>query len=89
MRLVFKPFEKNLFGQTRSWAADASTGRYVVEKAPNADAFSARLLGGDGRAIPLQAGAMLPTYDAAKRACEADHDRRVRSRIVAKAQRRP
>jgi hypothetical protein len=84
MMLVFKPFEKNLFGQTRSWAAPVSGGHYVIEKLPAGETYQPRFQDAAGRVTPI-GKAPLPTYDRAKQACETDEQGRVRQRIAAKA----
>lgn len=55
--LEFRPLEKNLFGQVRSWSAASGAGRYVVERSPTEEAFQAHYQPATGKAMPLQGGA--------------------------------
>ncbi|MBA2480101.1 MAG: hypothetical protein H0V44_05515 [Planctomycetes bacterium] len=83
--LVFKPFEKNLFGQTRSWAAAVTDGHYIIEKAPAGETYQPRFQSTAGKVEPMQGGAWLPSYDRAKQVCETAAAGRVRERISARA----
>jgi hypothetical protein len=82
--LVFKPFEKNLFGQTRSWAAAVSGGHYVIEKLPAGETYQPRFQDMSGRVTAINGGAALPSYDRAKQVCESSEQVRVRQRIASK-----
>ena len=86
--LVFRPHEKNLFGQTRSWSADGAGGLYVVEKSPSGDTYQARWQGAGPKPELLQKGMWLPSYERAKQICEQDATGRVRQRIAEQARQR-
>jgi hypothetical protein len=83
--LVFRPHEKNLFGQTRSWLADGAGGQYVIEKSPSGDTYQARWHGPGLKPELLQKGMWLPAYERAKQICEQDATVRVRARIAAQS----
>ncbi len=83
--LAFRPFEKNLFGQTRSWCADSGAGRYVITRSPTAETFQASLHIPGAQPVLLQRGSWQPLFDRAKRACDEDAALRLRQRIAAKS----
>jgi hypothetical protein len=83
--LVFRPYEKNLFGQTRSWSADGAGGQYVIAKNPTAETYQASYHGPGARPELLRDGIWLPSFERAKQVCEQDTTGRVRSRIAGKA----
>jgi hypothetical protein len=82
--LAFKPHEKNLFGECRSWYAQTPDGWFIVEKSVDGERFQARFQGPDGRVELLQKGIWLPSFDRARDVCKEDSDRRVRARYAAK-----
>jgi hypothetical protein len=85
--LEFAPFEKNLFGQTRSWSAPAGEGRYVIVKLPAADAFQAIFELPEAKPAALHEAA-LPSFERARKLCDQDAGLRQRQRIIAKARKR-
>ncbi|MBA3708524.1 MAG: hypothetical protein H0W83_06870 [Planctomycetes bacterium] len=82
--LVFKPFEKNLFGQTRSWCAPASSGSYVVEKSPSGETYQPRFLLPDGKIEAINGAAWVPSFERARDLCEKHVQSRLRQRIAAR-----
>ena len=87
--LVFRPFEKNLFGQTRSWSAESGGGQYVIAKAATADTYQASYQTTGAKPLLLHNGAWLPAFERAKQICEQDSSARMRQRIAEKARARP
>jgi hypothetical protein len=87
--LVFTSYEKNLFGQVRSWSASVSGGRYVISKAPNTDRYQAEFQDVGMKPVLLQKGDWLPSFERAKTICNQDASTRQRARIVQKFRQRP
>jgi hypothetical protein len=84
--LGFKPFEKNLFGQTRSWAAAVGGGHYIIEKATSGDTYQTRFQSTDGR-VETVAGVdyALPSFQRARELCDSDNQRRLRQKLAVRA----
>jgi hypothetical protein len=86
--LVFRPHEKNLFGETRSWSAEAAGGRYVITRGAGGttgEQYQAAFHAPNMQPQLLNGGAWRPSYELTKKMCEQDATTRMRSRIADKS----
>jgi hypothetical protein len=88
--LVFRPHEKNLFGETRSWSAEAAGGLYIITRGAGGvtgEQYQAVFQAAGMRPELLNGGAWRPSYELTKKMCEQDATTRARARFAAKTRR--
>jgi hypothetical protein len=86
--LVFRPHEKNLFGEARSWSAEGAGGLYVIARAATGETYQASFQAPGMKPELLQGGAWRPSYELMKKACEQDATTRVRQRVAQQSRQR-